>query len=253
MNISREEKWILDEKYHGEKTEGFFADCARLAAHEPLAYIIGHIPFGSVQIYLDARPLIPRAETEYWVTQCLQSYTASNAPLRILDLCAGSGCIGVLIAHTLPHASVDFVEIDTALHPTITKNCDMNGIEPDRYTILGGDLFQNVTAQYDLIVSNPPYIDPAINRVTKSVQHFEPHQALYGGVRGISLITTIIATAPRFLTPRGAMWLEHEPEQVEEIHARAQASSLQCVTHTDQYTVERFTHFTLCTEKTRYT
>ena len=67
-----EEKWLLQEKYHGEKTEAFFADCKRLALGEPLGYLIGHVPFLDCTIWLDNHPLIPRPETEHWVEQVIE-------------------------------------------------------------------------------------------------------------------------------------------------------------------------------------
>jgi release factor glutamine methyltransferase len=100
---SQEIKWLLEEKYQGEKSEAFFSDCKRLALGEPLAYIIGYSPFMNCKIWLDNKPLIPRPETEYWVNEAIDTIK-NNATLslgleitspKILDMCAGSGCIGV--------------------------------------------------------------------------------------------------------------------------------------------------------------
>ena len=69
--MNPEVDWLLNEKYHGEKTSAFFTDCVRLETGEPLAYVIGHIPFLDCTIYLDSRPLIPRVETEFWVEKLI--------------------------------------------------------------------------------------------------------------------------------------------------------------------------------------
>jgi release factor glutamine methyltransferase len=243
--MTTEEQWLLKEKYHGEKTAGFFADCTRLDAGEPLAYLIGHIPFLESTIWLDSRPLIPRVETEYWVNSFI-TVAPTTEPVSILDLCAGSGCIGVAALHALYHARVDFVELAERHTHTIKKNCDENGINPSRYTIYTGDLFSPLPAgtHYHYILTNPPYIDPELNRTTKSVSTYEPHEALFGGPAGLSLITSIITRAPEWLLPHGELWIEHEPEQATAIATLAR-DHFTVVTHTDQYNVQRFSQLML--------
>jgi len=147
--MTLEEQWLLKEKYNDVESDAFETDCERLAAGEPLAYIIGNVPFLDTTIHLDSRPLIPRPETEFWTEKVIQEmknaddYSHSKGT-RVLDLCAGSGCIGVAIAKAIPNAHVDFVEIDEKHHATIQKNIKENGIDPDRTRIFGGDLFENV-------------------------------------------------------------------------------------------------------------
>ena len=194
--LSQEQNWLLKEKYQGVKTDAFLVDVARLEAGEPLAYIIGSIPFLDTVIYLDSKPLIPRPETEYWVEKVITEIKnltfSTKGPIHILDLCAGSGCIGVAIAKAIPTAMIDFIEIETEHLPTITKNCQKNNIVSSSFRVLPGDLFSVANNQtlprYHFIISNPPYIDPALNRVETSVKNFEPATALYGGNLGMSLI-----------------------------------------------------------------
>lgn len=242
--MEREEKWLLEEKYNGEKTIGFFADLKRLAAGEPLGYVIGHIPFLGCQIWLDSRPLIPRPETEYWAEEAIAAIREADAatprPLRVLDLCAGSGCIGIAVAKTVPTASVDFAELDERHHATIGRNLEANGIETSQVRIFGGDLFERITSRYDFILANPPYIDPALDRTESSVRNHEPHLALYGGHDGMELIERIIKAAPQYLTENGQLWIEHEPEQVENIHHLASLAGFSCLIFSDQYRNHRF-------------
>lgn len=240
--MTRDEEWLLKEKYNGEKSEGFFADCARLSAHEPLAYLIGSIPFLHTTIHLDSHPLIPRTETEFWVEKIIKEIKSNpKKEIQVLDLCAGSGCIGVAILLEVEMARVDFVEIDACHHATILKNILENNIDPTRTHIFEGDLFEEVSNTYDYILTNPPYIDPSLNRTTESVQKFEPNLALYGGTLGTEFIFKIIADAPRFLTADGMLVIEHEPEQSDAIRQHAMPHGFACTTHPDQFGVSRYT------------
>jgi release factor glutamine methyltransferase len=271
----QDEHWLLAEKYAGIKSPAFFADCKRLATGEPLAYVIGFVPFLNCRIYLDSQPLIPRPETEFWVEKAIATITAKGNPrqpgqgeslaevqtviprtelgtargalsrgqssgqLRVLDLCAGSGCVGVAIAKAVPNTHVTFAELDEQHLATIQKNCLVNDIL--NYTVLASNLFTNIPDTFDFIVSNPPYIDPALDRTESSVKNFEPHLALYGGTAGLELIEQIIHHSPTHLTPQGELWLEHEPEQCTAIETLAREHMFaRCTTHKDQYGVPRF-------------
>lgn len=235
----KEIAWLLAEKYNGEKTEGFFTDCARLTSGEPLAYIIGHIPFLGTTIYLDSRPLIPRIETEYWVEKTLPHIQALATPPHLLDLCAGSGCIGTALGHHIPNALVDFAEYDPMHRNTITKNAH-NAKLDGRYQVYIGDLFSAIPSgsRYHAIYSNPPYIDPTLDRTTPSVKNYEPHVALYAEKNGLALIERIIKEAPNYLYPQGTLYIEHEPEQAAVINTLADSHFI-IHTQNDQYGLAR--------------
>lgn len=249
---SQEADWLLTEKYGGEKNAAFFADVARLEAGEPLAYLIGSIPFLNTTITLSSHPLIPRPETEFWVEKAIaaikETQNLTERTMHVLDLCAGSGCIGVAVGHAIPESIIHFGEIDAAHLPTITHNCEANGLTEARRRIVQSDLFAGFKTEpqlrYDFILSNPPYIDPAIDRAEASVKAHEPALALYGGFAGMELIAHIITQAPNYLLPHGQLWLEHEPEQVEMIATLAEGQFTISI-HTDQYGVRRFTQLVL--------
>ena len=213
--MDKEIKWLLNEKYNGVTSEEFERDRERLAAGEPLGYIIGWVPFLHTKIHLDSRPLIPRSETEYWVNKIIEEIQVKGMlNLKILDLCAGSGCIGVAVLNSLPGVIVDFVEMDETHHETIRKNVRENSIEQGRTRIFGGDLFEQLSDTYDVILTNPPYIDPKeVDGVQSSVLGFEPSEALFGGINGMEIIERIIGDAPQFLKSGGMLVIEHEPEQ----------------------------------------
>ncbi len=240
MNI--EEAWILKEKYSGEMTEAFYTDCDRIKKGEPLAYVIGFIPFLHSKIYLDSKPLIPRTETEFWVEKAIIIMNEIvRESVSVLDLCAGSGCIGVSVLQSLPQSVVDFVEIDSVHHSTIQKNIILNGIDISRTNILGGDLFEKVTNQYDVILTNPPYIDPILDRIEMSVKAYEPQDALYGGEKGMEYIIRIIQESSKFLSAQGILIIEHEPEQQTAVHEYGAQSGYVSITHFDQFNNARYT------------
>jgi HemK-like putative methylase len=240
--MTRDEQWLLKEKYNGQKTMSFLADCERLTNGEPLAYVIGHIPFLNTTIHLTSRPLIPRTETEFWTECAIKEIKGRDeASVRVLDLCAGSGCIGVATLKALPQTTVDFVEIDTSHHATIHTNIEENGIPISRTQIFDGNLFENVTDTYDYILTNPPYIDAHLNRTEESVIAHEPALALWGGLDGMDIIQKILATSPQHLTEDGVLYIEHEPEQAEAIHEHGQRYFHDIETFVDQFGVSRFT------------
>jgi len=242
-------QWLLKEKYNGEKNAAFFADCKRLALGEPLGYVIGFTPFLDCKIWLDSHPLIPRPETEFWTEQCIHSFKSSNTlslgfqdrSLRVLDLCAGSGCIGIAFANAFPTARVEFSEIDAKHIPTIKKNITENNIHPEQTKVHHTSLFTGITGKFDLILSNPPYIDEQNSRAEVSVVDHEPHIALFGGKAGLETIRDIINSAKEYLAPGGQLWLEHEPEQIVKIAAMAERNNLTSANYKDQYGVDRFT------------
>lgn len=247
--FEREAAWLLREKYNNVTNGDFFTDRELLAGGEPLAYLIGHAPFGPLTIYLDSHPLIPRVETEFWASEVVRAWRAGEArpPAHILDLCAGSGCIGAYMLHEFPTAYVDFAEIDPLHHPTIAKNIASNNLPIAQTRIFGGDLFAKIPVgtQYDLILTNPPYIDATLNRTDENVHTHEPHRALYGGEGGMEIISRIITEAPQYLIPGGTLIIEHEPEQCDAIVAAASRHSFQTEYKKDQYDIYRYSVLTL--------
>jgi release factor glutamine methyltransferase len=250
MDQEKEVQWLLQEKYAGRKNDEFYADCKRLALGEPLAYLIGYIPFMNCKIWLDGHPLIPRTETEYWVSEAIETINHQSTmslgleeeTIHVLDLCAGSGCIGVSVLRNIPNSLVDFVEIDANLTATITKNIQTNVTEDkvEDGCVIHGNLFTTLKGTYHFILSNPPYIDENNNRTDQSVKDHEPYVALYGGQEGLETITSIIANAPNHLITGGQLWLEHEPEQSQAITDLGHAHGFSVSTHQDQYRVNRY-------------
>ncbi|MDD4661693.1 MAG: HemK family protein methyltransferase [Candidatus Pacebacteria bacterium] len=165
------------------------------------------------KIDLSLRPLIPRQETEYWVSLILKEIKEGS---RCLDLFAGSGCIGVSILKNVKNTFCDFGEIDKNLLKQIEIN--LKGIESDRYKIIETDIFSNIPGKYDFILTNPPYV--AINRtdeVSADVLEYEPHLALFSGDKGMDAIVKLIEDAHEHLNENGLLVIEHDESQKDDI------------------------------------
>lgn len=209
---------LIRDKYAGVSDPALLQeDLARLAAGEPLAYIIGWQPFLDLRISLDSHPLIPRPETEHW-TELLIAHLQERfgtKPFRLLDLCAGSGAIGLAVLKACPQAFVFFGELSSAHAETIKKNLQANGLDENRADIRTSDLFAAFAEeQFDIITTNPPYI-PEGRTLPESVSHYEPAEALYAGTDGLSLIRTIAAEASSHLNPDGELWMECDIANIE--------------------------------------
>lgn len=228
QTIHQERAWLLREKYAGNETPEFFIDLKRLEAGEPLAYIIGHIPFLDATIDLSHRPLIPRVETEYWVGEAIKLLMRRGLrPRRILDLFAGSGCIGIALAQAFPQTAISFGEHNPDLIAQIKKNITLNNIDATRVTVVETNVFSHITEVYDAIFANPPYI-PLSHKETvveKSVRAFEPAQALYGGEDGLQYIKSFIAEAPNHLITGGILFVEFNTDQKNAIESLAKQNA----------------------------
>ena len=244
--MTREEQWLLEEKYDGANGVAFEKDRERLTAGEPLGYIIGWQPFLRLKIFLDSRPLIPRPETEWWTEQLIavmrksENISKSDNAFRFLDLCAGSGAIGsAVLARLSSNAYVSFGEIDPVYGPTILKNIRENGLDETRADIRIGDLFEPFDgAIFDVIAANPPYI-PTGRLLSRSVVDHEPALALFSGSDGLDIIRRIATELPSRLAPDGIAWIECDSEHGEAARALFEGYGFHTEIRTDQYGVPR--------------
>lgn len=231
---------VARDKYDGAVSKITSEDRTRLAVGEPLAYIIGWIPFCGARVRLDSKPLIPRTETEWWTERFIEEVRVAPQPLHILDLCAGSGCIGIAVLKALPHAQVTFVEIDPRHADTIRKSLAENAIDASRATILTGDLWDAlpVKSQFSAIATNPPYI-PAERELATSVINFEPHAALFAGHDGMSIICRIADGTHERLYPGGPIWIECDITNTETTKQLFEAIGATARIVDDQYQLPR--------------
>ncbi len=174
--------------------------------HYPLQYIIGSWNFFGREFFVGPGVLIPRADTETLIDVCLEVLKEKSVP-RVLDLCAGAGCIGITIKGEVPTAEVTLVEkYDEAigyLQKNIKhNNVSVNAVKGDVLNTKGADGF------YDLIVSNPPYIDQKDMGQLQTEVTFEPSTALAGGTDGLDFYRHIAKEYKKFLKSGGVMAFE---------------------------------------------
>ena len=218
----KEVEWLLKEKFNGVETPEFHADVLRLKGGEPLAYVIGWIPFYDCKIDVSLHPMIPRPETEFWVERAVGELRALGKPtLRLADTFSGSGCIGIALLKHLPNATVDISEFDPKLTEQLRINVRLNDIDEARANCAQADALSALTGTYDAIFANPPYIDPAaIPEMDESVINFEPHLSLFAGERGLDYVKIIITDGGKFLNDGGTFYVEcdaHQRAWIEEL------------------------------------
>jgi release factor glutamine methyltransferase len=195
----------------------------RRLAGEPLAYLIGEQEFWSLPFHVDASVLIPRHDTEAVVQIVLDSVDRA-APLRIADVCTGSGAIAVTLAHELRAARVIATELSPAAAAMARRNAERNGVA-DRIDVRDGDLTAPLAGEVlDVLVSNPPYI-PSRDIASLSAEvRAEPRMALDGGADGLDLVRRLAAAAPGLLVAGGLLAIEHGFDQAEAVRAIVDAT-----------------------------
>ena len=184
--------------------------------YKPIQYIIGSVPFCDLDILVEPPILIPRPETEEWVVELI-SDSKNLSPLKILDLCTGSGCIALALAKAFREARVIGSDISEQAIALAQKNKDKAQLE--NITFIESNLFEKITARkFDLIVSNPPYISEDEWRgLDPSVREWEDKCALSALDEGLFLIKKIINEVPNFLNDGGQLVLEIDRLQGEAV------------------------------------
>lgn len=193
--------------------------CDRCLDGEPLAYVLGEWDFYGLTFKVTPDVLIPRSDTERLCELAIERARQVVNP-RVLDLCCGSGCIGVALAHEVEDAHVTAVDISDEALLVSRENARRNGVSA-RYVALRGDVCsrpQHHLGAFDIIVSNPPYITADEMRgLDPSVRDFEPEQALFGGEDGLDFYRTICSKWGELLVPGGMLLFECGYRQAAEV------------------------------------
>ena len=205
LPISRIDPWLDLVPTVSEKARLMTLIEARIALRMPAPYLLEAAYMHGVRFHIDRRALIPRS----FIGDLLAGGALPTAkPRRILDLCCGSGCLAILAALTFPRAKIDAVDLSAGALALARRNVATHRLG-DRITLHRGDLFKPLAGQrYDLIISNPPYVDAGgMAKLPPEFRH-EPRMALAAGDDGLDLVHRILAEAPKYLTKSGGLVCE---------------------------------------------
>jgi ribosomal protein L3 glutamine methyltransferase len=189
----------------------------RVSSRKPAAYLVNKIYMRGLPFYVDERTIVPRS----FIGELLESHFSGengedggslmsdpSSVTSVLDLCTGSGCLAVLAARAFPNAEIDAVDISKDALDVATRNIGDYGLE-DRVRLHRGDLFKPLGGKrYDLIISNPPYVDAEGMAELPHECRAEPRLAFDGGADGLDLVHRILQQAGRHLTPQGGLLCE---------------------------------------------
>ncbi|OPH13155.1 SAM-dependent methyltransferase [Azospirillum brasilense] len=187
---------------------------ARVETRKPASYLLNKAYIQGIPFYVDERVIVPRS----YIGEILFSdliggddFTLVEDPTeveRVLDLCTGSGCLAILAAQIFPEAQVDAVDLSADALEVAKRNVADSGFE-DRITLHHGDLFAPLkNRKYDVIITNPPYVDAEAMAALPPEFRHEPQMALASGEDGLDIVRRILKEAPKHLTPEGGLLCE---------------------------------------------
>ena len=205
LPISRIDPWLDLVPTEPEKARLMTLIEARIGLRMPAPYLLEAAYMHGVRFHIDRRALIPRS----FIGDLLAGGALPTArPRRILDLCCGSGCLAILAALAFPRAKIDAVDLSAGALALARRNVATYRLG-DRITLHRGDLFKPLQGQrFDLIISNPPYVDAGgMEKLPPEFRH-EPRMALAAGDDGLDLVHRILAEAPAHLTKSGGLVCE---------------------------------------------
>lgn len=184
----------------------------------PIEYQKGFMNFLGLKIDLSKKPLIPREETEFWVGEALKELTQVR-PVSILDVFAGSGCIGIAVLKNIKNSRVDFSDIEKSAVEQIKINLELNRMPAERYEVFQSDMFKKLgNKKYDCIFANPPYVaEEREDEVQPSVLRHEPKIAIFAGKKGLDIIEKFLKEVKRHLKRGGTLFMEFDPTQKKDI------------------------------------
>jgi ribosomal protein L3 glutamine methyltransferase len=178
----------------------------RISRRVPVQYVSGEAFYQGYYFYVDENVLVPRTMIGPHYDKILAQVDWANE--HVLDLCTGSGCVGITVALKRPTAQVDLVDLSDKALAVAERNIKKFGLQK-RVRTIKSDLFKNVKGgPYSLIISNPPYVDTGEYMALAKEYHNEPRMALDAGPEGLDFVIPILEQAPRYLTTTGLLVVE---------------------------------------------
>ena len=191
-----------------ESTRAMEIAATRIATRKPLAYLLHEAWFAGHRFYVDERAIVPRSLIGDFMAERFRPWVDSARVTRILDLCTGSGCIAIAAALAFPEATVDAADISPDALAVARRNVDDYQLNR-RVELVQSDLFASLAGRrYDLILTNPPYVDAQDMATLPPEYRHEPKLALGAGHSGLAAIVPILAAAAEYLTPHGVLIAE---------------------------------------------
>ncbi len=210
LSLRVDDEQVLDDS----TLEKYEKLASKRMTREPLQYLIQESVFYGRRYFVDPRVLIPRPETEWLCEWALDSIRQIRKP-RMMDLCTGSGCIGITLKGERPDASVVMTDLSEDALTVAARNAAELRV---RVSLIQSDLFDAVPREaYDLIISNPPYIPHEECAGLQPEVLFEPPVALDGGTDGLQLYRRLVADAPGYLCAGGLLMMELGAGQAEAV------------------------------------
>ena len=236
---SQQELLAQREQYASDEiVRGVEAGVSRLLQGEPLAYVLGEWEFYGLPLEVNSNVLIPRDETCAVVSLAISRGLFLEKDPRILDLCCGSGCIGLAIASRLKDARVTMADLSSEALAVARRNCAKNHLS-SRVRCVQVNAMEPAPAflgKFDMIVSNPPYISAAdMEELGPEVKDFEPTMALYGGEDGLDFYRSIAKNYTSALKKGGFLALEFDLGQGDDICAILEAHGYTILERTRDY------------------
>lgn len=222
---------LSERELTAEEAAAFDALVQRRLQREPLQYILGTQDFCGRSFEVDGRVLIPRPETELLAERAVRALQDFGPGAHALDLCCGSGCLGITLALEAPSAQVDMADLSEDALAVTRKNAERLGAQ---VSLLQGNLWDAVDVrQYQLIVSNPPYIPDEDCLALQAEVMREPPMALKGGMDGLDFYRRIAAGLRKHLLPGGVLLLEVGFDQAERVAELLRAAGCETACHED--------------------